>query len=91
MRKDGQLVVLELTQPQNFPVKQIYQFHTRYILPNIGKLFSKDQNAYSYLPESIRIFPEGERFLHLLEQQSFKSTKWVPLTFGVCSIYMGDK
>ncbi len=91
LRKDGKLVILELTTPKKFPVKQFYDFHTYKLLPFIGRFFSKDDNAYTYLPKSIRAFPEGEDFLAQMNQHSFKSTQWIPLTFGVCSIYTGDK
>ncbi len=91
LRKDGKLVVLELTRPGKFPMKQLYDFYAMRILPLIGRLISKDQNAYSYLPESIRAFPEGQAFIQHLEQCSFQATEWMPLTFGACSIYTGTK
>ncbi len=91
LRKDGKLVILELTQPAKFPMKQLYDFYTMRILPLVGRLISKDQNAYTYLPESIRAFPEGNQFIQHLENCSFSATEWQPLTFGACSIYIGTK
>jgi demethylmenaquinone methyltransferase/2-methoxy-6-polyprenyl-1,4-benzoquinol methylase len=60
-------------------------------LPRIGKIFSKDFAAYNYLYESVQAFPSGDAFLQVMEQANFKERKQMPLTFGVCSIYIGKK
>ena len=60
-------------------------------MPLIGRLISPDSSAYSYLPESVRAFPEGNDFLQVFEKAGFRQTKCIPLTFGVCSIYIGKK
>jgi len=57
----------------------------------IGKLISKDQAAYTYLPESVDAFPDGQKFLDILKQVGFKNTVCKPLTFGISSIYIGQK
>ena len=57
----------------------------------IGKLVSKDQSAYTYLPESVAVFPDGQRFLDIFEEVGFKNTECKPLTFGISSIYIGQK
>ncbi|MGI4728231.1 MAG: class I SAM-dependent methyltransferase, partial [Janthinobacterium lividum] len=62
-----------------------------YITPFIGRLFSKDARAYSYLPESVAAFPDGERFTSLMQKVGFKNTKNRPLAFGICSVYTGIK
>jgi len=87
----GKLVVLEFSRPKVFPVKQVFQFYFHGILPLIGKLFSKDQRAYSYLPESVGVFPEGSDFTRELEEAGFQNTTFDPLTFGICTIYTGTK
>ncbi len=87
----GMLVVLEFSKPLNFPVKQVYNFYFKYITPFVGKLFSKDSSAYTYLPESVNAFPAGEDFLKILRQAGFNETKAVSLTFGIASIYAGRK
>jgi demethylmenaquinone methyltransferase/2-methoxy-6-polyprenyl-1,4-benzoquinol methylase len=89
--KDGMLIVLEFSKPRRFPFKQLYNFYFKYILPNIGRAISKDHSAYSYLPESVQAFPDGTAFLDTLTETGFKETKWVPLTFGISSIYTGKK
>src|ERR1035437_3070291 len=87
----GILVVLEFSKPSKFPIKQVYKFYFKYITPFIGKLFSKDNSAYTYLPESVNAFPAGEDFLKILRNAGFKETKAFPQTFGIATIYIGMK
>ncbi|MEL6533848.1 MAG: bifunctional demethylmenaquinone methyltransferase/2-methoxy-6-polyprenyl-1,4-benzoquinol methylase UbiE [Bacteroidota bacterium] len=91
LRPGGKLVVLEFSKPTKFPVKQLYQFYFRYILPSIGKIVSKDNAAYTYLPESVKVFPYGKAFLNELERVGFINTLCKSLTFGISSIYVGQK
>ena len=60
-------------------------------MPTIGKIISKDSAAYTYLPESVKVFPDGEDFLTIFKKAGFKNTKCIPLTFGISSIYIGEK
>ena len=91
LRTSCKAVVLEFSKPNVFPVKQLYKFYFNYITPGIGKLFSKDARAYTYLPESVAAFPDGETFTALMDKVGFKNTKCRPLAFGICSIYTGVK
>jgi demethylmenaquinone methyltransferase/2-methoxy-6-polyprenyl-1,4-benzoquinol methylase len=91
LKPDGMLVVLEFSKPKNFPVKQLYSFYSTYILPSIGKLFSKDNSAYTYLPESVQAFPDGNNFVEILKKCNFKEAKAISLTFGIASIYVAKK
>lgn len=91
MKPGGTCVVLEFSKPKTFPFKQLYNFYFRYILPIVGRMVSKDTAAYTYLPESVQAFPDGSDFLKIYEQAGFKDTKCIPLTFGICSIYVGKK
>src|SRR5690554_1633276 len=91
IRRGGQVVILEFSKPKGFPIKQLYTFYSKYILPQIGKLFSKDSRAYSYLPESIAQFPDGNDFTDLLLNAGFKQVSCKPQTFGICTIYIGIK
>ncbi|GAB2600256.1 bifunctional demethylmenaquinone methyltransferase/2-methoxy-6-polyprenyl-1,4-benzoquinol methylase UbiE [Spirosoma areae] len=90
-RSGGVCVVLEFSNPRQFPFKQLYGFYSRTILPLIGRVVSKDASAYTYLPESVQAFPDGPDFLHIYEAAGFINTKWIPLTFGIASIYIGHK
>lgn len=91
LKPGGKVVILEFSKPKVFPVKQAYNFYFKYITPTIGKLFSKDSSAYTYLPESVEAFPDGKDFVSLMQKVGFKDTKHRPLTFGICSIYTGLK
>lgn len=91
LKPGGKVVVLEFSKPRVFPVKQLYNFYFHYITPGIGKLFSKDSRAYSYLPESVAAFPDGKDFVALMNKVGYQQTKNRPLAFGICSIYTGVK
>ncbi|MES2111393.1 MAG: bifunctional demethylmenaquinone methyltransferase/2-methoxy-6-polyprenyl-1,4-benzoquinol methylase UbiE [Bacteroidota bacterium] len=91
LKPGGKAVILEFSKPKVFPIKQLYNFYFNYITPGIGKLFSKDARAYTYLPESVAAFPDGETFTALMDKVGFKHTKHRPLAFGICSIYTGIK
>jgi len=91
LRPGGTAVVLEFSKPRSFPMKQLYQFYFKHILPVVGKIVSKDNAAYTYLPESVQVFPDGQDFLNIFEEVGFKHTKWHSLTFGISSIYTGRK
>lgn len=87
----GRVVILEFSSPAAFPVKQLYNFYFKNLLPTIGRLVSKDKKAYSYLPESVYQFPQGDAFLEILQQCGFHSVRQKKLGFGICSIYYGEK
>ena len=91
LKPNGKLVILETSVPTKFPYKQGYRFHTSVILPIIGKLFSKDKVAYSYLSESANSFPFGEKFNNILLKNGFTTATDKPVTFGVASIYTATK
>jgi len=91
LKPKGKIVVLEFSKPRTFPVKQLYNFYFKYITPFLGRVFSKDQRAYSYLPESVAAFPDGKTFTALMDKVGFKETKHRPLTFGISAIYTGIK
>lgn len=91
LKPGGKMVVLEFSKPRAFPVKQLYNFYFKQVTPFFGKLFSKDNRAYTYLPESVAAFPDGAEFTNLMEKVGFKSTKHRSLTFGISSIYTGIK
>ncbi len=91
LKPKGSLTVLETSQPTGFPVKQGFQFYSKYVIPTIGKLFSKDKNAYDYLPESAAAFPYGEAFNNILLKTGFNSSIVYPQTLGVATIYHAIK
>jgi demethylmenaquinone methyltransferase/2-methoxy-6-polyprenyl-1,4-benzoquinol methylase len=91
LKPKGSLVILETSVPTKTPFKQGYHIYTKYILPRIGKLFSKDNSAYGYLSESAAVFPHGEIFNNILRKIGFIEVTNKPQTFGVASIYVAKK
>lgn len=91
LKPSGKVVVLEFSRPTVFPLRQLFHFYFKFILPKIGRWVSRDSSAYTYLPESVQAFPDGQRFTSILTQVGFKSTTCTPLTFGISSLYTGVK
>ena len=87
----GTLAVLEFSQPTAWPLRSLYLFYFKNILPRIGRLVSKDASAYTYLPNSVQAFPYGEAFAAKLREAGFKSVRVRPLTFGIASLYLAIK
>ncbi len=91
LKPDGRIFILEFSKPTKVPFKQFYHFYFRYIMPGIGKLVSKDNAAYTYLPESVQAFPFGDEFLGIMNKCGYKNSTCKPLTMGIASIYSGEK
>ncbi len=91
LKPGGKLVILEFSNPRSFPFKQIYHIYGKMFLPLWGRIFAGDKDAYTYLPESVKRFPDGEKFLNVLKNIGFDNTNQRRLTFGICSIYTATK
>ena len=91
LKPGAMLVVLEFSRPRRFPMRHLYNFYFKNILPGLGRLISKDKSAYTYLPESVEAFPDGMDFENILNKVGFKETACKPLTFGISSIYTARK
>ena len=87
----GHLVILELSQPEGFPMKQLYAIYSKVVIPTIGKLMSKDRSAYTYLPESIKAFPQGEIMQDIIRKAGFRQVSFKRLTMGICTLYFATK
>lgn len=91
LKPGGVFFILEFSKPKKTPFKQLYSFYFTKILPLVGRLVSKDDNAYTYLPESVNEFPDGERFLTILADVGFVNNHCFPQTFGIASLYEAHK
>ncbi|MDT0605417.1 bifunctional demethylmenaquinone methyltransferase/2-methoxy-6-polyprenyl-1,4-benzoquinol methylase UbiE [Croceitalea rosinachiae] len=91
LKPTGTFAVLETSIPTATPYKQGYKFYTKFILPLVGKVFSKDRSAYTYLSESAAVFPYGEEFNNILDKIGFIAIEHKPQTFGVATIYVATK
>jgi len=91
LKPGGMVVILEFSRPRRFPFRQVYNFYFKIVLPRIGRIVSRDKAAYTYLPESVEAFPDGEDFVRILKNIGFKDTACKSLTLGISSIYTGRK
>ena len=91
LKTNGQAVILEFSLPERFPIKQLYNFYFKHLLPNIGKWVSKDGNAYSYLPHSVEKFPKPSDFCNILGSFGLKNCQIKPLSFGIATLYVANK
>lgn len=91
LRPGGVLIVLEFSKPRNRLFRWLYFFYFSRILPLLGRIVSKDHRAYTYLPESVREFPDGKAFLTLLGDAGFNACQQFPQTFGIATIYEAQK
>jgi demethylmenaquinone methyltransferase/2-methoxy-6-polyprenyl-1,4-benzoquinol methylase len=87
LKQNGSLLVLEFSKPTNPIFSRLYWFYFKFILPPLGRLFSKDATAYTYLPQSVAAFPEGEEFCLRAKSAGFSNVTYKPLTFGICTLY----
>ncbi|MCW3463192.1 bifunctional demethylmenaquinone methyltransferase/2-methoxy-6-polyprenyl-1,4-benzoquinol methylase UbiE [Chitinophaga nivalis] len=91
LKPGGKLVILEFSNPTVFPIKQLYNLYSSYLIPLFGKWIAKSQAAYSYLPESVKAFPQGEAMKTILTNIGFQAVTCKTLTFGICSIYCATR
>jgi len=91
LKPGGTGLILEFSKPASFPFKQMYWFYFKVILPLVGKVFSKDNRAYTYLPESVQAFPQGDDFLASMTSCGYTNVKRKALTGGIATIYTGEK
>jgi demethylmenaquinone methyltransferase / 2-methoxy-6-polyprenyl-1,4-benzoquinol methylase len=91
LKPGGTLLILEFSYPKNPLVKGGYNFYFSYITPLMGKIFSKDKKAYSYLTKSVKAFPHNEEFVSLMSKVGYRSASFRILSFGIAAIYTGEK
>lgn len=91
LRPGGMIMVLEFSKPSQFPIKQIYLFYFKRILPFMGRIVSGDTKAYTYLPESVMAFPEGDSFTEMLSEAGFTGCEYKRLSGGIATIYYAFK
>jgi demethylmenaquinone methyltransferase/2-methoxy-6-polyprenyl-1,4-benzoquinol methylase len=90
LKPGGKFMILELTTPDMFPMKQAYQLYSK-LIPIMGNLMSRNNVAYHYLTKSIKAFPQGKEMKAILEKNGFKNVSCQKFTFGICTMYLGSK
>ncbi len=91
LKPGSKAFILEFSKPKAFPVKQLFGFYSRFILPTIGRLVSKDSSAYTYLPESVAAFPQDDEFIKIMLDAGFSQAEFKSLSFGITNLYIGKK
>lgn len=91
LKPGGKLIVLECSRPSLPIIKNLYSFYLNYVTPKVGKLISKNKDAYQYLNNSVQQFPEKKTFTHILNQLGYRHAFYKTLTLGICTIYCGEK
>ncbi len=91
LKPDGNVFILEFSMPEQFPVKQLYRFYFKRLLPVIGKIVSKDKGAYTYLPNSVEKFPKPEAFSRSLASFGLGKCQTKRLTMGIATLYIAEK
>lgn len=91
LKPGGRLVLLELSRPTRFPVNLLFKVYTKVFMPLAGRLFTKDGQAYRYLPASIQLVPQGNAMEQLMRTAGFTQTSHRTFSLGACTLYLGDK
>jgi demethylmenaquinone methyltransferase/2-methoxy-6-polyprenyl-1,4-benzoquinol methylase len=91
LTSNGVIAIIEFSKPKRFPIKQLFGFYFKFLMPKIGNWLAKDSRAYSYLPESVEAFPEGEAFKVILSKVGFSKVQIISLSGGIASIYFAHK
>ena len=91
VKPGGKVLVLEFSMPRRFPMRQLYRFYFKHILPRVGGHISGDRQAYEYLPESVFAFPQGEAFIQIMHSCGFRNVLQKRFTFGIATLYVGEK
>ena len=91
-RPGGKVAILEFSQPRGRLFGPLFRFYSNWVLPYIGQMISRSKdNAYRYLPASVREFPDGEALADRLRCHGLTDVRWYPLTFGIATLYVGTK
>lgn len=91
LKPNGHLLIVELSSPHKFPMKQLFSIYAKIIMPTIGKIISKDNSAYTYLPATMAAFPQGEIMQSILKKAGFSDVIFKRFTFGICTMYLATK
>ena len=91
LRPGGHLVIIELTSPRKFPMKQMFWLYSHLLMPLVGKIVSRDAKAYTYLPATMEAFPQGEIMQGILEKTGYSEVSFKRFTFGLSTLYFATK
>lgn len=91
LKKNGRLLILEFSKPNNLLFSKVYDWYSFNILPKLGALLASDSDSYQYLAESIRMHPDQENLKKLIIENGFEDCKFYNLLNGIVAIHVGYK
>lgn len=91
LKPGGLMLILEFSHPGGYPMKSLYAFYSKHIIPLLGKLISRHHQAYTYLPETVAAFPSGESFLFILRELGLQKFRQIRLSGGIATLYCAEK
>lgn len=91
IRPGGHLLIVELSVPKYFPMRQLFWIYSHVVMPIVGRLISGDDSAYTYLPRSMEAFPQAEEMEQMLKRCGFAQVEWKRFTFGLSTMYLATK
>jgi demethylmenaquinone methyltransferase / 2-methoxy-6-polyprenyl-1,4-benzoquinol methylase len=91
LKPGGKVVILEFSKPRHSGFRSLYNLYMGIVAPEVARWFRQNKQAYKYLNDSTKAFPDGPQFLNILEKAGFSDTECKPLSFGICCIYSGRK
>ena len=91
LKPGGHLLVIELSSPRRFPMKQLFSIYAKIVMPLVGRMVSKDHSAYTYLPATMAAFPQGEVMQGILLKAGFSDVRFKRFTFGISTMYLATK
>ena len=91
LKPGGVFLFLELSTPEQAPIKQLYSWYSENVMPVMSNLFATEQSAYDYLPKSVQAFPQGRQMMMILKKNGFRNIRLRRLTLGICTLYIGEK
>ncbi|MCF0196809.1 MAG: bifunctional demethylmenaquinone methyltransferase/2-methoxy-6-polyprenyl-1,4-benzoquinol methylase UbiE, partial [Bacteroidaceae bacterium] len=90
LKPGGHLLLVELSTPPHFPMKQLFWLYAHVVMPVVGRFISGDDSAYTYLPQSMRAFPQAEEMERILQKNGFSEIVWKRYTFGLCTMFLAS-
>ena len=91
LKPGGRLIVLEFSKPKKSGFRHLYELYMSGVASPLGRLLSRNREAYSYLNASVRVFPEGKELVNILEKTGYTDNHHRPLSLGICTLYQGAK
>ena len=90
LKPGGVFLFLELSTPEQSPMKQLYGWYSEKVMPVMSNLFATEQSAYEYLPKSVQVFPQGRQMMLILKKNGFRNIRLRRLTLGICTLYIAE-